>query len=248
MAFARIALASIAGALAVHVATGYSGGAPGDDGIALTRFLANHDRPLVSYLAFRDLEATTRGGRMRARLRACTWLEAAGTFRYTVVAEEGSSIIRNKVLKAALDAERKLRADGDLPKGALTRANYDFMPANREGELLRIGLEPKRPDTLLVAGSMLLNADDGDLVRVEGRLSKRPSFWTRHVDVRRLYARMDGVRVPVRMESTASVLFVGASTFSMRYEYVTINGTAVAASPSGQLCTGASATTTASGP
>jgi hypothetical protein len=61
-------------------------------------------------------------------------------------------------------------------------------------------------------------------VRVEGELSRRPSFWTRNVRILREYARIDGVHVPVAMSSTASVLLVGASTFSMTYKYTEING------------------------
>lgn len=66
-------------------------------------------------------------------------------------------------------------------------------------------------------------------MRVEGLLSKRPSFWTRKVHVMRRYARIDGVRVPVEMQSSASVLVVGESSFSMTYQYMTVNGRAVKA-------------------
>jgi len=62
---------------------------------------------------------------------------------------------------------------------------------------------------------------------VEGLLVKRPSFWTRRVEVVRRYARVGGVRLPVSMESTAQVLVVGTSTFSMTYEYESINGASV---------------------
>jgi hypothetical protein len=65
---------------------------------------------------------------------------------------------------------------------------------------------------------------EADLVRVEGVLSKRPSFWTRRVEVVRRYGRIGGVRVPVAMESTASVLIFGRSTFTMTYDYLTVNG------------------------
>jgi hypothetical protein len=65
---------------------------------------------------------------------------------------------------------------------------------------------------------------DGDLARIEGRLSKTPSFWTRRVDVVRRYERLGGVRVPVSIESVAHVLIAGRSTFKMTYEYETING------------------------
>ena len=40
----------------------------------------------------------------------------------------------------------------------------------------------------------------------------------------RHYQRINGVRVPVAIESVASVLIAGRSTFKMTYEYETING------------------------
>jgi hypothetical protein len=61
-------------------------------------------------------------------------------------------------------------------------------------------------------------------VRVEGVLVKRPSFWTRRVEVTREYSRIGGARLPVMMSSVADVLFVGRSTFEMRYEYESVNG------------------------
>jgi hypothetical protein len=44
------------------------------------------------------------------------------------------------------------------------------------------------------------------------------------VRVVREYDRVGGVHVPVSMTSTADVLIVGASTFSMTYRYAEING------------------------
>jgi hypothetical protein len=40
----------------------------------------------------------------------------------------------------------------------------------------------------------------------------------------RRYQRINGVRVPVSIESVAQVLIAGRSTFQMTYEYETING------------------------
>ena len=53
---------------------------------------------------------------------------------------------------------------------------------------------------------------------------KRPSFWTRRVDIVRHYARLAGVRVPVGMESTGQVLMLGPSSFTMTWEYESVNG------------------------
>jgi len=139
--------------------------------------------------------------------------------------------VRQKVLRAALEAERSLRADGTIERGALTPGNYDFgaQQAAEEG-LVRIGIHPKRRDTLLIEGSIVLTARDGDLARVEGFLVKRPSIWTREVRVVRRYERIEGVRVPVSTQSTARLVIVGPSTFSMLYEYAAINGAPVGTS------------------
>ncbi len=85
-------------------------------------------------------------------------------------------------------------------------------------------VRPKRKAVMLVNGALFIEADSADLVRIEGELSKRPSFWTRRVRVIREYERLEGVHVPVSMSSTADVLIVGASTFSMTYRYTEING------------------------
>ena len=200
------------------------------DGAAasLERFLTT-DAPLTSYRGLRTLEATTRGGRMHARITASTWLDPVVGFQYSIVDAEGSETIRRRVLLAALEAERSLGQTGEATRGALTVANYQFSAASSaENGLERVMIHPKRRDTMLIEGSMLLTRDLGDLVQVEGLLVKRPSVWTRRVEIVRRYARIGGFRVPVSTRSTADVLLVGKSTFSMTYEYESINGDPVA--------------------
>ena len=193
------------------------------------RFLSGTGEQLVSYRAVRRLTAASRGGRMQASLTALTTFDPEGGFHYEVVEETGSGMIRSRVLHAALEAERETRARGDAAKGALSELNYEFgAPDPGDDPLVTVAIRPRRRDTLLVNGSIILTRDEADLVRLEGTLVKRPSFWTRRVDVVRQYARVAGVRVPVSMASTADVLIAGRSTFSMDYEYETINGQPVA--------------------
>ena len=62
----------------------------------------------------------------------------------------------------------------------------------------------RRLEAALVDGTILVTAD-GDWVRVQGRLAKSPSFWTRSVDLVRHYARRAGRPVPVEVQSLADV-------------------------------------------
>src|SRR5262249_48254784 len=167
--------------------------------------------------------------KMRAGLTAWTSLDPVRGFEYSIVEEEGSSTIREKVLRAALEAEQSMRAAREVDGGALTAANYEITAAEfADDGLVQVAIRPKRHDKLLVEGRVVLAGSDCDLVRVEGVMVKRPSFWTRRVEVVRRYARIGGVRVPVAMQSTAHVLIVGTATFSMSYEYESINGEPVA--------------------
>ena len=89
---------------------------------------------------------------------------------------------------------------------------------------MRVNVNPRRKHVMLVNGHLVIESESADLVRVEGELSKRPSFWTRRVRVVREYERIAGIHVPVSMKSTADVLIVGSSSFSMDYTYSEING------------------------
>jgi hypothetical protein len=189
------------------------------------RFLTDTQSPLVRYCAIRRLSVAARGGKMTATMTARTTLSPEEGFRYEILQEDGSSMLRSRVLRGVLDAEGDAKRRDQGSHGALTAANYEFTAADATPEgLLRVGIRPKRKDSLLIDGSILLTAESADLVRIEGTLVKRPSFWTRRVHVVRNYGRIGGVRVPLTTSSVADVLFAGQSTFTMAYEYESING------------------------
>jgi len=196
---------------------------PVQDAETISRFLQSHRPALTSYRARRHLEASTRGGAMRASLDAWTSLAPDGSFSFEIIGETGSDLIRGHVLRAALIEEQRSRRANQLDAVALTPANYLLRVGDAAGDLTRIVLTPKRRSRMLIVGSALVTPDDADLVRVEGTLAKRPSLWTGRVEVTRCYARVGGVRVPIEMRSTADVMLVGTSTFSMTYQYVMIN-------------------------
>ena len=200
----------------------------GDDTLLVGEFLAREEAPLASYRARRIMRAENERFGVRAEMEVLTELRPDGTFAYEILREEGSRYIRNKVLRKVLRDEAELRRGGDNGRGSLTRANYDFAEdrsAGTGGER-RVLITAKRKDILLVNGALVLS-DEGDLLRIEGRLAKNPSFWTRRVHIVRRYARIGGIRVPVATESIADVRFAGRSRFEMVYLYDSVNGRSV---------------------
>lgn len=189
------------------------------------RFLRSEGPPLVSYRARRTLTASALGGRVSGSLVADTSLDEDGNFRFDIVREEGSSIVRDRVLKAALLAEQRSHAAHEIPDIALTPRNYEFQVGSKPApDFVRLALIAKRRSPMLLNGVAVISADEAELIRVEGSPAMSPSVWTRRVNVICEYARIDGVRVTIAIRSQADVRLVGDSVFAMTYEYRTING------------------------
>lgn len=190
----------------------------------LERFLSIAGPVPSQVRALRHLEAHNPHFDSSAWMDVWTESDRSG-FRYRVVGEGGSDYIRSHVLLAALDSEKDMWRSGAIERAAFTTDNYVFEPRGSQPDgLVSLFVKPRHKEPLFVEGSLYLSPDDGDLVRLEGRLVKSPSFWTRRVDIVRWFRRVAGVRMPVAVESTANVLIAGRSTFRMDYEYESVNG------------------------
>ena len=195
---------------------------------ALERFLSRTDEPLTQYRARRVLEGQNPRFNVRGTLEAITELSPNGGFTFTIVSQTGSDYIQEKVLRPLLETEAKVLASGDPSKSALTAENYDIGGGElAEPGIVKLFARPRRKEVSLIDGAVFITSASSDLVRVEGRLAKNPSFWTSRVHLVRRYDRIGGVRVPVRLDSTAQIKFAGESTLSMVYKYEMVNGVAV---------------------
>jgi hypothetical protein len=196
--------------------------------VAVERFLADIEKPPVAYQARRRLEASS------AKLQESAWMEAMtayspdGGFSYQIVAQGGSDRIRKRVLEKVLEAEVENSIPHEWRRSVLSRDNYEFaLDGHTPDGFVRVQLNPRRRDSRLVNGTAVLTPQTGDLRKVEGRLSKSPSFWVRWVDVSRRYTTIGRSIMPVSIESTADVRIAGVSTFAMSYDYRTVDGQTV---------------------
>jgi hypothetical protein len=193
----------------------------------LARFLARPDEPVDSYRGRRLLHAEGLG--KRAQMEVLVELDEQGDFRWTVLSEEGSPDLLEKAFRTMLEKEQEAYARGRTGRASLTSANYELEPDGREpGGLVRLRLDPRRKETALVDGHILVTPDTADIVRVEGKLARGPSFWLHKVEVVRRYERLRGHRVLAGFESTAHIRFVGKIHITGDFTYEVIDGDAVA--------------------
>jgi hypothetical protein len=199
------------------------------------QFLAQNDeqRP---YRASRRLEAVN--GDRTGWIEATTEFSPQTGFRYEVTAEGGSSsYIRTKVLRALLDGERDLIAQGEAARSALAPVNYTFQANGVDAEgLANVLLSPRRADRLLVKGTLFLRVGDGELVRLRGRMAKSPSFWIKTVDIARAYQRVNGMVVPTTLDASAELRLLGHASLRMTYEYLEVDGRPVVSVCPGSGC------------
>src|SRR5262245_22753497 len=158
------------------------------------RFLDRQDEPLSSYRALRRLEAHNTRYKKHGWIEAWTSLDPRDGFTFEIVAEGGSGYVRDKVLRKALEREAEAHARAETRTAAIAPANYAFAESRSDVEgLIEVSIEPMRKDPLLLRGRIYLTREDADLVKIEGQLSRTPSFWTRRVEVTRRYRRVGGV-------------------------------------------------------
>lgn len=214
----------VASALLLCTSIDLGADAPSPDSV-LARYLAMSAEPRpVSYRAVRRLEASS------ARLKATGWVEALTEFdpgvglRVHILEEGGSGRIRG-ALKRVLEGEREATLPGRSRQTAINATNYSFQNGTASAEgLVAVRITPRRRESTLVNGTIFVSPEDAGLVRVEGRLAKSPSFWTRSVDLVRRYERRAGRLVPVEVRSLTEVRIIGVTEFVMTYAYESVDG------------------------
>jgi len=193
------------------------------DESVLARFVGRRDEPVRQFRARRRMRAEGLG--REAFMDVLVELDPVTGFRWTVEAEGGSKMIRDRALRGMLEKEGEAHEGGQVDQTALTAANYSLSLEGREpGGLARLRAIPRRREAGLVNGRFFVTPDTADIVRVEGRLARAPSFWIPRVDLIRHFRRIRGHRVVVRIESVAHVRPFGRVRLRIDFDYEMIDG------------------------
>jgi hypothetical protein len=200
----------------------------------LARFEARPDEPVQSFRARRRMRAEGLG--RQGFMEVLVELDPERGFRWTVEAERGSTLLRKKGFGSMLRKEEEIREMEGADGNALSADNYDLAVVDEEpGGLVRIRATPRRKAAGLVDGTFIVTCDTADLVRVEGRLARTPSFWITRVEVVRQFRRIQGHRVVVRVESVAHVRLFGAVRLTVDFDYEMIDGEELGPAPESSL-------------
>jgi hypothetical protein len=141
--------------------------------------------------------------------------DSPAELKFTTKSQEGSGALAKQVFGRMMDGEKESVQAEARRRSALTAENYDFRLLGREvlnaRPAYKLALTPRREDTFLIEGHIWVDAEDFAVVRAEGSPVKRPSFWTRSIQLVRTFKKVGPFWLPHRTESTNEVLLFGTT-------------------------------------
>lgn len=138
-----------------------------------------------------------------------------------IVSEEGSEILRNRVLHKLVESELEANDRNNKIATALTQANYDFTLTGTEQKDGRncyvLNVHPKTKSKFLYEGTVWVDSEEFAVVHIQGRPAKNPSFWTKAVEIEHKYGKFGTFWLPVTNKSVSSTRLGGHAVLSINY-------------------------------
>lgn len=184
--------------------------------LALAAFLHHTEQQasgLASYSAITVIHAelpdTSQSGEYELQRK----FEAPHTLLFTPLHFTGDGFVKSNVITRLLQSEVEHVQKDDPAETAITPANYKFTNkgASRVGDRLVhvYQVKPHKKHPGLFKGRVYLDAQTGELVRIEGNVVKSPSFFVKHIEFEQDYAEVQSFTLPVHVHSEAKARIVG---------------------------------------
>ena len=97
---------------------------------------------------------------------------------FTIVSENGSGTVRNRVFKKLLEAEQESMREENQQRSAITPENYTFLVVDHQltdaDEIYVLEARPRNKNKFLFRGRIWVNATDFAITRVEGEPAQNP--------------------------------------------------------------------------
>lgn len=136
--------------------------------------------------------------------------------RYSIQQGSGRSVgVVKKILDSEVASVRSRSDDHDI-----SRENYEFQYLGRERkdgvDCFVLKLTPRRKEKALLDGKAWVDAQNFLPWRVEGQVSKSPSWWVKQLDIELIFAPVHGMWLQTAAVGRADVRIFGQHTVVTR--------------------------------
>jgi hypothetical protein len=180
----------------------------------------SQNRNLKQYHALRTYRVEYHGlGKLSARMQVEVTYDAANGKSFHIVSQSGNLLLRDAVLKRAVDSEEEASKE----KGAtdLSPANYSFRLLGTDRVNGRpayiLGVEPLKPEKFLYRGSVWVDAANFGVVKIQAAPAKNPSFWISKTTIWVTDELTDGFWLPEQTRSQTAVRMGGTAMLTIDY-------------------------------
>ena len=154
--------------------------------------------------------------------------------QFTIVSQQGSGLLINRVIKKALDSEVEAAKPDFRKRSALDETNYTFKLIGNETVGGRpcyvLQVMPKREDKYLYDGKVCVDAADYAVVRIDAKPAKNPSFWISRAHIDNRNEKVGEFWFPASLHSTSHVRLGGDAELNIDYhDYRVTNASPVQA-------------------
>jgi hypothetical protein len=167
-------------------------------------------------------------GTREASMRVVSTYRAPDQLDFSIVAENGSKLLLNRVLLKLLDSERE--AFRDQSKIELSPANYRFdsqgIERSSDGDdpCYVLGVNPRKENRFLYRGKVWIDAYDFALSSMEGQPAKSPSFWIKDTQIDSTWAKVGKLWLIQHSRSVSHIRMGGMATLTIDYSDYQITG------------------------
>jgi hypothetical protein len=171
---------------------------------------------LLSYTAQRRYRLVNERFHKSAEIVARVQYEYPGTKTFDIVSQEGSGMIRKRVLERVMKAEEEASGQEQRQLSRIDLTNYSVQIAGTEtvgGHLCFVlDLTAKSNSPYLVNGHAWVSSADYALVRIQGTPAKKPSIWAGTPQITQDYVKEGVFWLPHESISTTNAPIFGPTS------------------------------------
>jgi len=188
------------------------------------------DLRLEQYSAVRTYQVTNTQGKLYAQEVVHVQYQAPDRKTFAVDSEEGSTLVRDLVLKRLVESEAETSSGRAHRDSSIKPANYEFTILGEQDigtyHCLVVAAVPRRNDKYLFEGKIWIDAQDFAIVRIAGQPAQRLSFWITRADFVRQYQKIGEFWLPERDETLVHVRLNGNKALIIDHRNYSINSVA----------------------
>ncbi|HLW52790.1 MAG TPA: hypothetical protein VKW06_08095 [Candidatus Angelobacter sp.] len=180
------------------------------------------------------------GGNKEAEMKVRMSFHAPATKTFTVISQEGSNFIIERVFHKLLESEQEALEDQNRQATALTLDNYEFALAGYQEHpdgthTYVLDVKPRSKNKFLYEGRIWVNGEDFAVTRIEAVPVRSPSFWIKKTQIEHVYIKVGNFWLPAENRSESQIRLGGRALLTIDYDDYRVNATPAEQSDAGAM-------------